>query len=73
MRQTTPSSKSRTLALRHSVPIRAAFSVRRVAVVCTREGNLCVTLCVIVSFLAGEVTFGSYGTDVRRTVAFAII
>ena len=79
MRQTTPSSKSRTLALRHIAPIIGACSVRRAAVVCTCEGNLCVTLGVIVSFLAGEVTcFGSYGIEddlstCHRTVAFVII
>ena len=75
MRQTTPSSKSRTLALRHVAPIIVAFSFRRVVDECTREGNIFVTLCVIVSFLAGEVTFGSIGIEddlsvCHRTVAF---
>ena len=40
MRQTTPSSKSRTFALLHIVPIIVAFSVRHAAVVCTCERNL---------------------------------
>ena len=79
MRQTTPSSKSRTLALPNSVPIRAAFSFRHVAVVCTCKGNLCVTLGVPVSFLAGEVTCcGTCGIEddlsvFHRTCAFVII
>ena len=83
MRQTTPSSKSRTFALLHSVPIIVAFRLRHAAVVCTCECNLCVTLVVPESFLAGEVTcFGSYGIEddlfvtihvCHRTVAFVII
>ena len=56
MRQTTPSSKSRTLALLQSFPIIDAFRFRHAAVVCARERNVCITLDVPVSFLAGEVT-----------------
>ena len=56
MRQKTPSSKSRTFALFHISPIIVAFRFRHAAVVCTYERNLCVTLGVPVSFLAGEVT-----------------
>ena len=50
------SSKSRTLALLHSVPIIVAFGFRHAAVVYTCERNLCVTPVVPESFLAGEVT-----------------
>ena len=50
------SSKSRTLALLHSVPIIVAFRFRHAAVVYTCERNLCVTPVVPESFLAGEVT-----------------
>ena len=79
MRQTTPSSKSRTFALLHSVPIIVAFRFRHAAVVCTYELNLCVTPVVIVSLLAGEITCcGSYGIEddlsvCHRTCAFVII
>ena len=76
MRQTTPSSKARTLARPNSAPIRAAFSFRLVGVVITCEGNVCITREVHVSLLAGEVAcFGSYGIEddisvCHRTCAF---
>ena len=82
MRQTTPSSKSRTLALLHIAPIIVAFSFRHAAVVCTCERNLCVTLGVPVSFLAGEITccgiLNTSGIEddlsvCHRTCAFVII
>ena len=82
MRQTTPSSKSRTPALLHSFPIIDAFSFCHAAVVCTCEHNLCVALGVPESFLAGEFTCsGSFVTTGiednlsarHRTCAFVII
>ena len=84
MRQTTSSSKSRTSALLHSVPIIVAYIVSHAAVWFTYELNLCVTLGVIVSALAGEVACcGSFNTTgiednlstptFHRTCAFVII